>query len=97
MPTEAKNSSAEQVAQRHDVAERLVAVVRLAEHHAGHEGAEGERQPHQVGRVADAEADGGDGQQEQLARSATRRCGAIRRGSSLVPEHEHRRQEAPRP
>ena len=87
-----EEEQAEDVAQGNDVTERLVAVVRLVEHHAGDEGAEGERQPDQVGGVADAQADGDDGQQEQLA-AAEPGDVAHDPGQQLGAEQEHGGQE----
>ena len=58
----------EEVAQGQDVAESLMAVVRLAQHHARHKGAQRERQAEEMRGIADPQTDGGNGQQEQLAR-----------------------------
>ena len=57
----------EDVAQGDDVAQGLVAVFRFAQNQAGHEGAEGKREAEQVSGVADTQADGGDGKDEEFA------------------------------
>ena len=59
----------EDVPQGLDLGEGLVAVVRLGEDHPRDERPEGEREPDEVGRVADPEPYGHDRDQEQLART----------------------------
>ena len=83
-----EKEQAEDVAQGDDVTERLVTVVGLVEHHAGDEGTEGERQPHQIGGVTDAEADGDDRQEEQLAAAEFGDL-AHQPGQQLGAEQEH--------
>ncbi len=79
-----EKQQAEDVAQRNDVAQGLVAVFGFAEDHAGDKGAEGKGQPEQIGGIADPEADGGDRQEEQFA-GVPGGDVASSRGISLVP------------
>ena len=64
-----EEEEAEKVANRDDVAERLVAELRFTEDQAGNEGAEREGEAGQPGRIADADTDGDDGDEEKLARA----------------------------
>ena len=57
----------EDIAQRDDVTERLVTIIRFAQHHARHEGAECKGKADPVRQVADAQPDGGNCQQEKLS------------------------------
>ena len=68
MPTETKNSTAKASRNGSDLGGGLLAELRFAQHHAGEEGAERERDAEQLGRrVGDAERDRQNGEAEQLA------------------------------
>ena len=68
MPTETKNSTAKASRKGSDSVRRLLGEPRLAERHAGEEGAERERDAEQRRRdVSHAERDGEHGEAEQLA------------------------------
>ena len=64
-----EEEEAEQIADRDDVAEGLVAELRFAEDQAGDEGAEREREAAQPRRIAHPDSDRDDGDQEKLARA----------------------------
>ena len=57
-----EEKQAKHVAQWNDIAERLVTIVRLSEHHASDKGAKGKGQPNQIGGVANTQANGNHGQ-----------------------------------
>ncbi len=63
-----EEEQAKEIPQGDDVAEGLVAVVGLAEDHAGDEGAKGKGEAEEIGDIAHAQTDGGDGQEEEFPR-----------------------------
>ena len=64
-----EEEQSEDVAQRTDVAERLMTELRFAQHDAGDEGADREGEPEFVCDRADADAGGDDRDEEHLARA----------------------------
>ena len=65
-PHRDEKEQAEKIAQRNNVAQGLMAVVRLAENHSRHKGAQGKGEARKVGGVAYAQTNGGDGEQKKL-------------------------------
>ena len=63
-----KKHQTEYVAQRNDVAQRLITVIRLAQQHPGHKSAERKRKTENIGCVPDTQPDGGGGDKEKLPR-----------------------------
>ena len=97
MPTETKNSTAKASRSGSDFLGGLLAEIALAQHHAGEEGAERERDAEQLGRAeGDAERDGIDGEAEQLARAGVRRVVQQPRDDAAA-DHQHHRDEDRRP
>ena len=73
MPTETKNSTAKASRSGSDLGRGALAESRLAQDHAGEEGAERERDAEQLGGAeGDAERDRQHGEAEQLARAGMR-------------------------
>ena len=81
MPTETKNSTAKASRSGSDSSAARWLSSRLAQDHAGEEGAERERHAEQLGRAeGDAERDGQHRQAEQLARAGMGDLRAAARG-----------------
>ncbi len=86
MPTETKNSTAKASRNGSDFGRGLLAEPRLAQHHAGEERAERERDAEQRRRdVGHAERDGQHGEAEQLAAAGMGDVMQDRTGSARLP------------